>query len=76
MGPWKQLKKMFNETRIVATIAALLFLFLTLFSAFYLKKSGLTLVCCVAQFLAMTWYSLSYIHYARDAVKKVLQIQS
>lgn len=74
MGPVKQIKKMFNETRIVATLVALTFLVLTLVAALHWKKIGLTFVFCIVQFLAMTWYSLSYIPYARDAVKKVLQI--
>lgn len=74
MGPWKQLQKMFNSTRVVATIVALTFLVLTLVSALYYKKAGLTFVCCIIQFLAMTWYCLSYIPYARDAVKKMLSI--
>jgi hypothetical protein len=74
MGPWKQLKKMFNSTRVLATITALTFLVLTLVSALIIKKTGLTFICCLVQFLAMTWYSLSYIPYARDAVLKVLNI--
>lgn len=72
MGPYKQLKKMFSSTRILATVTALIFLVLTLVSALYLKKTGLTFVCCLIQFLAMVWYCLSYIPYARDAVLKVL----
>lgn len=72
MGPWKQLKKMFNPTRVWATLVALTFLVLTLVSALVIKKTGLTFVCCLIQFLAMTWYSLSYIPYARDAVMKML----
>lgn len=74
MGPVKQIKKMFNSTRILATLTALTFLVLTLLSALVLKKTGLTFICCVVQFLAMTWYSLSYIPYARDAVLKVLNV--
>lgn len=74
MGPVKQIKKMFNSTRIVATIVALTFLVLTLISALKLGKTGLTFLCCVIQFFAMTWYSISYIPYARDAVLKVLNI--
>lgn len=74
MGPWKQLKKMFDPTRLLATIVALTFLVLTLVSAHYSSKKGLTFICCVVQFLAMTWYSISYIPYARDAVIKVLSI--
>lgn len=72
MGPIKQIKKMFNSTRVLATITALSFLVLTLFSALYLKKTGITFLCCIVQFFAMTWYSLSYIPYARDAVLKVI----
>lgn len=74
MGPMKQLKKMCNSTRILATFTAFTFLVLTLVSALVAKKTLLTLVCCVVQFLAMTWYSLSFIPYARDAVLKVLNI--
>jgi len=74
MGPWKQLKRMFNPTRALATIVAITFLILTLVTV--LVKSNpntlLTLLCCLIQFLAMIWYSLSYIPYARDAVLKVL----
>lgn len=74
MGPVKQLKKMFNSTRVLSTITALTFLVLTLVSALVIKKTGLTFLCCIIQFLAMTWYSLSYIPYARDAVLKVINI--
>lgn len=74
MGPLKQLKKMFNSTRVVATIVALLFLVLTLVAAIVKKNTLLTLICCAIQFLAMIWYSISYIPYARDAVLKVLNI--
>lgn len=74
LGPVKQIKKMFHPTRVLATLVALMFLALTLMSAFWFKKTGLTVVCCLIQFLAMTWYSLSYIPYARDAVLKVLNV--
>uniref|UniRef100_A0A6I8NPM5 Vesicle transport protein n=1 Tax=Ornithorhynchus anatinus TaxID=9258 RepID=A0A6I8NPM5_ORNAN len=57
-GPVKQLKSMFEPTRLFATICVLW------------HKKGLALLFCILQFLAMTWYSLSYIPYARDAVKK------
>lgn len=72
MGPFNQLKKMFASTRIIATILVFLMLALTLFSSFYLKKAGLSLVFIVLQFLALTWYSLSYVPFARDAVKKAV----
>ncbi|XP_073193997.1 vesicle transport protein SFT2A isoform X1 [Lepidochelys kempii] len=70
MGPVKQLKKMFEPTRLIATIVMLLCLILTLCAVFWWGKKGLALLFCVLQFLAMTWYSLSYIPFARDAVIK------
>ncbi|KAJ8941622.1 hypothetical protein NQ318_000328 [Aromia moschata] len=35
-------------------------------------KPGLALLFIIIQSLVMTWYSLSYIPYARDAVKKTV----
>ncbi|CAH2221573.1 vesicle transport SFT2B [Pelobates cultripes] len=45
-------------------------LVLTLCSALWWKIKGLALLFCILQFVAMTWYSISYIPFARDAVKK------
>ncbi|GFT96735.1 vesicle transport protein SFT2A [Nephila pilipes] len=73
MGPWNQLQKMFAPTRILATIAVLGFLVLTLCAAFWWKKTGLVIVFCIFQFVAMTWYSISYIPYARNAVIKTFE---
>uniref|UniRef100_UPI00398E60E9 vesicle transport protein SFT2A n=1 Tax=Pristiophorus japonicus TaxID=55135 RepID=UPI00398E60E9 len=70
MGPLKQLKKMVDPNRLIATIVMLLCLILTLCAAFWWHKKGLALVFCILQFLATTWYSLSYIPFARDAVIK------
>lgn len=70
MGPMNQLSKMFSQTRIIATLLMVTFLVLTFLSGLWWQKKGLTILFCLCQFLAMTWYSLSYIPYARDAVKK------
>ncbi|XP_036403576.1 vesicle transport protein SFT2A-like [Megalops cyprinoides] len=70
MGPLKQLKRMFEPTRLVATCVMLLCLALTLCSVFWWQKNGLAILFCILQFLAMTWYSISYIPFARDAVMK------
>ncbi|NP_956666.1 vesicle transport protein SFT2A [Danio rerio] len=70
MGPVKQLKRMFEPTRLIATILVLLFLVLTLCAVFWWNKKGLAIIFCILQFLAMTWYSISYIPFARDAVIK------
>ncbi|KAM9234813.1 vesicle transport protein SFT2A [Dugong dugon] len=70
MGPMKQLKKMFETTRLLATVLMLLCFVFTLCAVFWWHKKGLALLFCILQFLSMTWYSLSYIPYARDAVIK------
>ncbi|CAH0395786.1 unnamed protein product [Bemisia tabaci] len=72
MGPFKQLKKMFAETRLIATVVTIIMMILTLFAGLGLKNPPLALLCMILQFLSMTWYSLSYIPYARDMVKKTL----
>ncbi|XP_057595525.1 vesicle transport protein SFT2A isoform X1 [Hippopotamus amphibius kiboko] len=70
MGPVKQLKKMFETTRLLATVVMLLCFVLTLCAALWWHKKALAVLFCILQFLSMTWYSLSYIPYARDAVIK------
>lgn len=70
MGPMKQLKRMFEPTRLIATVLVLLCFALTLCSAFWWHNKGLALIFCILQSLALTWYSLSFIPFARDAVKK------
>uniref|UniRef100_A0A2H6MY65 Vesicle transport protein n=2 Tax=Micrurus TaxID=8634 RepID=A0A2H6MY65_9SAUR len=70
MGPMKQLKRMFEPTRLIATILMLLCLILTLCAAFWWHNKGLTILFCILQFFALAWYSISYIPFARDAVKK------
>ncbi|XP_066478426.1 vesicle transport protein SFT2B [Tiliqua scincoides] len=74
MGPMKQLKRMFEPTRLIATIVMLLCLVLTLCSAFWWHNKGLVLIFCILQFFALAWYSISYIPYARDAVKKCFAV--
>uniref|UniRef100_I3JUA3 Vesicle transport protein n=1 Tax=Oreochromis niloticus TaxID=8128 RepID=I3JUA3_ORENI len=58
MGPLKQLKRMFEPTRLIATIVMLLCLVLTLCSVFWWEKKGLAIIFCILQFLAMTWLSV------------------
>ncbi|EEB13886.1 Vesicle transport protein SFT2B, putative [Pediculus humanus corporis] len=69
MGPVNQIKKMFAPTRAIATILVIVMFCLTLFAAFVAKKGLLVIIFVVLQSLAMTWYSLSYIPYARDVAK-------
>ncbi|EFA07753.1 vesicle transport protein SFT2B [Tribolium castaneum] len=70
MGPFNQIKKMFASTRAIATVLVIASFILTLVSALVLHNALLALIFIIIQSLAMTWYSLSYIPYARDAVKK------
>ncbi|XP_075215965.1 vesicle transport protein SFT2B [Lycorma delicatula] len=72
MGPVNQIKRMFAETRIIATVMVFVMIGLTLFAALWIKKAPLALLFIILQWIAMTWYSLSYIPYARDAVKKTV----
>nr|XP_006825461.1 PREDICTED: vesicle transport protein SFT2B-like [Saccoglossus kowalevskii] len=70
MGPLRQLKNMFSEKRIIATIVVIITFVLTLCAGLWWGIPVLALVFCILQFLALTWYALSYIPFARDAVKK------
>ncbi|KAF6208248.1 hypothetical protein GE061_016700 [Apolygus lucorum] len=73
MGPVNQVKKMFAPTRVVATVVALSMIVVTFIVAIHLKNAPLSLLCMILQWLAMTWYSISYIPYARDAVRKTFE---
>uniref|UniRef100_A0A671KBH5 Vesicle transport protein n=1 Tax=Sinocyclocheilus anshuiensis TaxID=1608454 RepID=A0A671KBH5_9TELE len=64
-GPLKQLKRMCDKTRALATGIMITCLVLTFCAAFWWKNKGLALLFCILQFLAFTWYSLSYIPFAR-----------
>lgn len=68
-GPKKQVTKMFEETRIIATGVYLVAIVLTIVSAVALHSPPACIVCCIIQYLAMIWYGLSYIPFARNAVK-------
>lgn len=74
MGPLRQLKTMCAKERALATAIMLVCLILTLCAAFWWKNNGLALLFCVLQFLAFTWYGLSYIPFARDAVVKMFSL--
>eukprot|EP00002_Diphylleia_rotans_P004938 TRINITY_DN1387_c0_g1_i1.p1 TRINITY_DN1387_c0_g1~~TRINITY_DN1387_c0_g1_i1.p1 ORF type:complete len:153 (-),score=36.76 TRINITY_DN1387_c0_g1_i1:234-692(-) len=69
MGPWKQVKKMFDPDRVIATSVYLVTIFLTLFFALYLQQVALTVIAMFCQFIALIWYAISYIPFARKAVK-------
>ncbi|XP_062251884.1 SFT2 domain containing 2a [Platichthys flesus] len=74
MGPLKQLKKMCDKTRALATAIMITCLVLTLCAAFWWKNFGLALLFCILQVLSFAWYSLSYIPFMREALMKILAV--
>ncbi|KAL4000165.1 ATP-dependent RNA helicase DHX58 [Sarotherodon galilaeus] len=72
MGPMKQLKRMCDKTRALATTIMLTCLVLTLCAAFWWKNFGLALLFVILQVLSFTWYSLSYIPCVREAIMRML----
>jgi len=72
IGFYKQLKLMFKPVRVAATIVFLGSIGLVFVGAFVLKNEILCLIFVIIEFLAYTWYTLSYIPYARAAVTKAI----
>ncbi|KAL0947372.1 hypothetical protein HGRIS_013488 [Hohenbuehelia grisea] len=72
IGFLKQLKLMFKPVRVVATIVFLASIGLVFVGAFVLGSEILCLIFVFIEFLAYTWYTLSYIPYARAAVSKAV----
>lgn len=70
-----QCKNMFHKKRVVTTIVYLVTLIVTISIAFVPKFGGQTvavIICVICQMMALTWYTLSYIPFARDAVKNAI----
>ncbi|RSH78204.1 uncharacterized protein EHS24_002665 [Apiotrichum porosum] len=65
-----QWKMMWKPVRLVATIIMFAAIVLTFVSAFVLP-AVLCIIFVIIQYLAMAWYSLSYIPYARTGVKNL-----
>ncbi|KAF8717634.1 hypothetical protein AX14_012077 [Amanita brunnescens Koide BX004] len=72
IGFFKQLKLMFKPVRVVATIIFFVSIVLVFIAAFVLNSDVLCLVFVILEYLAYTWYTLSYIPYARTGVLKVV----
>jgi len=71
IGFLKQIKLMFKPIRVVATVVFLLSIVLVLVGAFVIGSDVLCLVFVFIEYIAFTWYTLSYIPYARSAILKV-----
>uniref|UniRef100_A0A0K0EJN6 Vesicle transport protein n=1 Tax=Strongyloides stercoralis TaxID=6248 RepID=A0A0K0EJN6_STRER len=70
-GPAKQLRNMFEEKRIFATCIYIISIIMSFIAAMVLKSVSLAIICIIIQYLAMAWYSLSYIPYAHNFIKKL-----
>ncbi|KXN90516.1 Vesicle transport protein SFT2B [Leucoagaricus sp. SymC.cos] len=71
IGFFRQLKLMFKPVRVVASIIFLASIGLVFVAAFVLHSDILCLIFVIIEYLAYTWYTLSYIPYARSAVLKI-----
>ncbi|KAK0197540.1 SFT2-domain-containing protein [Armillaria gallica] len=72
IGFFKQLKLMFKPVRVAATFIFLGSIVLVFIAAFVLDNDILCLIFVIIEYLAYTWYTLSYIPYARAAVTKAV----
>ena len=71
-GPCSQIKSMLKHKRIFATILYFSAMIMTLVLAFKVRKALPVLLSMLLQFIAMIWYSLSYIPYARTLVTNLI----
>jgi len=72
IGFASQIKGMFKPVRVVATLVLFATIGLIFVGAFVIGSSVLCIIFVVVEYLAYTWYTLSYIPYARSAVKGML----
>ncbi|EPQ58071.1 SFT2-domain-containing protein [Gloeophyllum trabeum ATCC 11539] len=72
IGFFKQLKLMFKPVRVLATIIFLGSIVLVFVGAFVIGSDLLCILFVIIEYLAYTWYTLSYIPYARTAVLKMV----
>lgn len=72
-GPASQLKRMFHPTRAVASfmyLGSVGVTFFLLIMPHFLGRGFLLILLLLGQYAAITWYSLTYIPFARDILKK------
>jgi hypothetical protein len=55
---------MTDRTRMLTSIVYVVFMILTLVAALKWKTKIGTVICCLVQYGALTWYTLSYIPFA------------
>ncbi|KAG6379128.1 SFT2-domain-containing protein [Boletus reticuloceps] len=72
IGFGSQIKLMFKPVRVLATIIFLASIGLVYVGAFVIKSEVRPPIFVIIEYLAYTWYCLSYIPYARSAVLRVV----
>lgn len=72
MGPSTQLAYMFDEYRFNATVMYIGSLFLAFFVAIIFQSLPLCILCGVIQYMALVWYSLSYVPYGRETLVNIV----
>ncbi|GAA6060646.1 hypothetical protein JCM10212_006397 [Sporobolomyces blumeae] len=70
----KQAKAMMDPVRLYSVLVMLLFIALTFVFAFAVEIDPLVIVCAVGTWISVLWYTLSYIPFARDFVKRIFGI--
>jgi len=71
VGPASQCRDMMAPSRKLASLMYFATLLGTLLSVFVLRSAMISLVFIVLQFVALTWYLLSYIPYGQTAAKSI-----
>jgi len=72
IGFFRQMKMMFAPVRVVATAVFLISIALVFIGAFVLDSELMCIILVVVEYLAYTWYCLSYIPYSRGLIKTYL----
>ncbi|KAI9980595.1 hypothetical protein PInf_009897 [Phytophthora infestans] len=72
VGPWKQIQTMFHSKRRYSAVVYVVFIFVTLllcFSHHVHHRLFFVLISVIIQFMALVWYTLSYVPYGRSIAK-------
>ncbi|CEG42566.1 vesicle transport protein [Plasmopara halstedii] len=72
VGPWKQMQTMFHTKRRYSAVFYVSFIFVTLllcFSHHIHHRLFFVLISLLVQFMALIWYTLSYVPYGRTIAK-------
>ncbi|CBH09420.1 hypothetical protein, conserved [Trypanosoma brucei gambiense DAL972] len=72
-GPRAQLRYMFDDYRRAASAVYITSLVLSLVVAIYFKSFFLCLLCGIVQYVALIWYSLSFVPYGQEAVASCIR---